>query len=463
MTANPKTYEAYKLMHSGILAFARAEQQGIRVDTNYAENKKFHLTRKIDRLQTKLEQTNFYRRWAHITKTKPNINSNPQLAHYLYDVKKLEPARLTDSGKGSTDEDSLTQLNIPELNDMLEIRKLRKVRDTYLDAFVREQVDGYVHPSFNLQLVRTYRSSSDRPNFQNIPIRDKEAMQACRKALYPRPGHQLLEVDYSGLEVRIIACYSQDPNLIRYTNNLASDIHADMAKQIFKLLNLNKSLPKHKTLRDAAKNGFIFPEFYGDYYKNCAKNLAYKWGELSQGRWKEGQGIKISEVYLSDHLISKGINSYKQFENHIKDIEEDFKTNRFPDQFRWQNRWWKAYQKCGYIDMKTGFRCSDLMNKKQVSNTPIQGSAFHCLLWSFIRVDEIMREEKWNTRLIGQIHDSIILDVHPSELHHVAKIVRRVTCEELPKAWSWIIVPLSVDMELADVDKSWAEKEEFLC
>lgn len=239
-------------------------------------------------------------------------------------------------------------------------------------------------------------------------------------------------------------------------------MHADMAKQIFKLPKLNKSISEHKVLRDAAKNGFVFPEFYGDYYKNCAEGLACKWGELPLGRWKEGQGIKMPEGRLSDHLISKGIRSLAQFTEHIKDIEEDFKNNRFPDHIRWQNRWWQAYQKYGYIDMKTGFRCSEIMNKKHIINYPIQGAAFHCLLWSFIRLDEIMREEKWDTKLIGQIHDSIIFDVNLSELHHVAKTVCRVTCVDLPKAWKWIITPLSVDMELCPVDGSWAEKEEFI-
>ncbi|KKL05637.1 hypothetical protein LCGC14_2604030, partial [marine sediment metagenome] len=124
----------------------------------------------------------------------------------------------------------------------------------------------------------------------------------------------LLEVDYSGLEVRIAACYHQDPNMLKYINNPASDMHGDMAKQIFKLPKLDKAITEHKVLRDAAKNGFVFPEFYGDYYKNCAESMACNWGELPQSRWKEGQGIKMPEGYLSDHLIAKGIKSYKQCE-----------------------------------------------------------------------------------------------------------------------------------------------------
>ena len=158
MTINPKTYQAYDLIHAGTLAFARAESQGIRVDVEYAEKKKARLTKKIERLENRLYETKFYRQWQHHSKSKPNINSGTQLAYFLYNVKKLEPAKQTASGKGSTDDEALRQLNIPELNDILEIKKLQKVRDTYLDAFLREQVNGYIHPSFNLHLVRTYRS-----------------------------------------------------------------------------------------------------------------------------------------------------------------------------------------------------------------------------------------------------------------------------------------------------------------
>ena len=101
------------------------------------------------------------------------------------------------------------------------------------------------------------------------------------------------------------------------------------------------------------------------------------------------------------------------------------------------------------------------MGRNDAINYPIQGAAFHCLLWSFIELDRIMRVEGWNTRLIGQIHDAIIFDVDPKELRHVTKTIRRVTCKDLPKAWPWIITPLDVDADLCPVDGSWANKEKF--
>jgi len=461
MNINPRTKEAYQLFHQGILALSRAEQAGLRVDVTYIEKKKAFLTKKIEHLEDRFKQTNFFRHWQHSIKGKVNINSNAQLSAFLYTVKKIEIEKETDSGQGATDYEALRQMNIPELNDLLEIRKLKKVRDVYLDGFLREQVDGYTHPSFNLHLPVTYRSSSDHPNFQNIPARDEESMQICRRAIFPRPGHQFLEVDFKSIEVAVGACYHKDSNMLKYLNDPKSDMHADVAKQVFLIDSLDRSVPEHEVLRQAAKNGFVFPEFYGDYYKNCATNVACKWGKLGKNRWKAGEGIKMPTDTLSDHLINKGIKSLSNFEDHLKKIEKDFWKNRFSEYADWKDRWCRIYRKYGYIDLLTGFRCSGIMNEKELVSYPIQGAAFHCLLFSFIQLDEAMTVEKWDTRLVGQVHDNSILDVNPSELEYIAKTIKQITTKQLPHKWPWIIVPMEVKMEVCPIDGSWAEKTKY--
>lgn len=456
------TREACKLLFDGILALGRAERQGMRIDVDYCEKKKQHLSRKISRAEALFKETNFYKHWAHTRGGSVNLSSNAQLSHFLYKTKKLDPPKTTTTGQGSTDEEALKLLGIPEIDSLLEIRKWRKIRDTYLDAFVREAVDGYVHPFFNLNTVRTFRSSSDRPNFQNIPKRDEEAMALCRKAIYPRPGHLLLEADYSGLEVRISQCYHKDPNMKKYIQDPTTDMHGDMASQIFRIDTFDRHVPEYKVLRNASKNGFVFPQFYGDYYVNCAENMACRWGGLPKGKWKSGQGLPLpGGIRLSDHLISQGLRSYSAFEDHVKAVEKDFWGRRFVVYQDWKDRWWKEYQKRGYIDMFTGFRCGGVMRRNEVINTPIQGSAFHCLLWSFIQLDRIMVEEGWDSRLIGQIHDAIVMDVNPAELDHVVETIRRVTCKDLPEAWPWIIVPLEIEIETCPVDGSWNDKHDF--
>jgi len=248
----------------------------------------------------------------------------------------------------------------------------------------------------------------------------------------------------------------------RYIENPESDMHGDMAKQIFKIENFDKSIPEHKYLRNAAKNSFVFPQFYGDYYVNCAEGLACKWGHLPKSKWKKGQGVPMPEGFLSDHLIKVGIKSYSEFEEHIKEVEYDFWYRRFKVYQKWKDKLWKEYQRKGYIDTLTGFRIGGLMRKNEVINSPIQGSAFHCLLWSFIQLDEISEKEGWNTKLIGQIHDSILFDADPKELNYVVPIIERVMTEDIRKAWDWIIVPLEVEMDICEPDRPWSEKKEFL-
>ncbi len=455
---HPKTIEAYRLLHDGALSFSRAEQQGIRVDMERCIQQKNDLTEEVKNREAAFFDTKFYRHWEHSAGGKVNIYSNTQLARFLYAVKKLDPISTTSSGQGSTDEDALSQLGLPELGELIHIRKLKKIRDTYLEAYLREAVNGFIHPSFNLHLVRTFRSSCDQPNFQNIPKRDKEAMRICRRVLFPREGHQLLEVDYSGLEVRIAACYHKDPTMLKYITDPATDMHRDMAETIYMIESFDKTSPEHQVLRAAAKNGFVFPEFYGDYFKNCAASLACGWGKLPQGRWKSGQGVNVAPgLFLSDHLMSNGIKSLDEFTDHVKKIESHFWRVRFPVYDRWKEKWWRSYLTNGYIDLYTGFRCGGVMSRNDAVNYPVQGAAFHCLLWSFIRLDLWLRQNNMKTRLIGQIHDAIVIDVYPPELMDVGRALKRIMCDELRREWNWINVPLDVEADLGAVDGSWAD------
>lgn len=455
---DPVKYEAYQLFHKGILSLARAERQGLRIDSEYIQSKTLHLTRRIERLEKTFKQSEFFKQWQRSVNGNININSITQLGTYLYGVKQITPKKTTVTGKGSTDEEALQALNIPELDILFEKNKLKKIRDTYLKAFEREQVDGFLHPFFNLHLVQTYRSSSNNPNFQNIPKRDFEAMQTCRKSIYPRKGNQLLELDFSQLEVSIAACYHKDKTMIHYLNNPKSDMHGDMASQIFCIPNFDKNIASHNELRKATKNGFVFPQFYGDYYKNCAEGIASKWIGLPTGKWQPGMGMKMEKGTISDHLIANGIKSLNDFTEHIKKIEYDFWTNRFREYAQWKERHYARYKKTGEVQMKTGFICKGSMSKNDVINYPVQGAAFHCLLWSFIRLEEVLLEKELQTKIVGQIHDAMVLDVFPPELEEVYAIAKHITCVELPATWKWINIPLNIDAEICPVDGSWADK-----
>ena len=450
------TKEAYELFHEGTLAFARAERMGMRIDVEYCEKQKRRLTKKIERLRGKIESSKFGRHWKHVYGKSYNLNSNHQLAHYLYNVKKIKPVKETGSGKGATDEEALKTLEIPELNWLLEMRKFMKVRDTYLDAYVREQVNGKIHPSFNLHLVKTYRSSSANPNFQNIPKRDEKARKLTRGAIFPRKGYQFIGMDFSGIEVRMACVYTEDEQLIHDT--IHGDMHRDMAIELYMLDSLDKHHDGEKNLRQGGKNGFVFPEFYGDYYGNCAPNLL-KWA--SKAYLKDGTPAFV-------HLERKGlvklnkageIRNSDKFVEHVKKVEDYFWNVRYKKYTKWKDRIWKRYQKKGYIDMFTGFRCSGVMNKKDVTNYPFQGTAFHCLLKVFIELDKMAYSQDWDSFPVFQVHDEVTLDVNPEEAVMVEKEMYRLATEELPNQWKWITIPLEVEMEKGEVDQSLAEKK----
>ena len=455
--------KAYNLFHEGILSLAEAEWQGMRIDIGYIYEMYDKIDSDVKEMEHKLQQSDFIKNWKKLYKDKMNTGSGMQLGEMLYNQMGLEPVKLTASGKGSTDENSLKQLNVPELDMILNIKKRKKLKATYLKNFEVEAVNGFVHPNFNLHTVRTYRSSSNSPNFQNIPKRDKEAMKITRDAIFPRKGHQLMEADFSKLEVSIAACYHKDPAMIEYLTSDHNDMHGDLAQQIFFISDKDwdKHSPCHSTLRAATKNSFIFPQFYGDYYKNNAEGLR-QWVELGTGVWKPKSGILMDDgTYLSDHMQSNGIKHFNDFVEHLKEIEYDFWNNRFKAYGKWKQKWMKLFEKKGYFDMKSGFRVSGDMRQNEVINYPVQGAAFHCLMWSFIQINKELKEKKMDTKLIGQIHDAIILDVHPEELDEACAILKRITTVDLPKAWEWIIVPLQIEAELCGVDESWATKKDY--
>ncbi len=108
--------------------------------------------------------------------------------------------------------------------------------------------------------------------------------------------------------------------------------------------------------------------------------------------------------------------------------------------------------------MKTGFRVSGVYGRNDVLNGAIQGSAFHCLLWSLIELVKWMRKKKLKSKVVGQIHDSLVMDVHKSEFDDVISKTVDVMTKDLLATWDWIIVPLEVEAECSETN--WFEKKE---
>ena len=441
--------KGYDLFHHGLFALKDMERNGFCVDLKHCKTQHDKLTKKIKTKEQDLKESKLAKVWKERYGSDTSFGSDSQLAEVLYEQMGIEPAKYTDKDNPSVDQDALEKTNVDGINELLDIRKFKKTRDTYLSGLVNESVAGKVYPFFHLNFARSYRSSSSDPNWQNMPVRDPLVRRMVRKAIMPSPGNQILEIDYSGIEVGISCCYHEDPVMITYVTDKSTDMHRDMAMQCYML----REDEVEKMVRFYAKNGFVFPQFYGDYYGNCATAL---WDAVG----KNDLRVKGSGKPMKEHLKDKSIRSYQAFEKHIKKVEQDFWERRFKVYARWKKKQVALYNKHGYVEMLTGFRCTDLLDDKQVVNRPIQGSAFHCLLWSLVKIRKRLRKPHTETKLIGQIHDSGIMDAHPPEVSTLLYDINQITTVDLLKEWDWIIVPLEIEAEITPIDKPWYYKEE---
>jgi DNA polymerase I-like protein with 3'-5' exonuclease and polymerase domains len=329
---------------------------------------------------------------------------------------------------------------------------LNNLKNTYLGGFYREAVDGIMHPFFPTHLVSTYRGSADSPNFTNIPKRDKQAKRITRRAIIPRPGRQILDVDFKGIEVCMGACNSHDPKLIIYVSDPTTDMHRDQAMEIYFLSEKQVS----DGLRQGGKNAFVFPQFYGSYWGNCAPDL---WQYAKENTLPDG-------TPTLEHLRDEGIKSYSKFEKHIEDVEDEFWNVKFAVYRDWKDSMWKFYQRHGYIELPTGHRCywspRGLLTRKECMNYPNQGPGFRCLLLSMDWLDDIISEKNgWSSKMIGQIHDDIVWDLEPSELKDLWAVLQQVMCKDIREYWPWIIVPLEIEGEVTEVNGNWNEQQEI--
>ena len=456
MTATLK--DAYKLLHDGTLALANVEHNGMRIDTKKLDKTIDNVNKEIEKRETKLKDTKVWKKWKDRYKDKANIDSRFQLGIVFFQDMGFETDARTETGRPKTDEETLSKVNHPFAKTYLGLQKLKKLASTYLKGIRKEVCNGFLHPAFNLNLVKTFRGSSSGPNFQNIPIRDKSIGRLIRSCFIPREDHILVELDYGQLEVRIAACYNKDPVLIEYINDPTKDMHRDMAAECYMLTQEQVS----KTARFCAKNQFVFPQFYGSYYIDCSRNL---WNAIDTDNLETADGVSLKE-----HLRSKGIKKLGNcnpsispadgtFERHIMEVEQDFWGLRFQVYDEWKKEWWAKYQETGTFKMLTGFEVKGVYRRNEVINSPVQGTAFHILLWSLIQLNNWLVNHNKKTKLIGQIHDSILADVHKSELKGFLKLAKRIMTVEVRKHWDWIIVPLEVEAEASNVN--WFEKQEI--
>jgi len=445
-TMAPTTFDAYKLMHEGTLALADIEEYGMRVDRDYIKRADRKLRIQIARQERKLLKLKEVKLWKKKYGNRFNLESNNQLSTIIYDVLNLGGETETKS----VAVEALEQIDSPIVNQIVHYRRLKKTKNTYLKNYTREEVDGILHPFFHLSTVTSFRSSSSKINFQNQPVRIPFVKRFVRQAVVPRDGFAIGEIDYSGVEVTVAACYHKDKNMIADIIDPKRDMHRDMASECFKLDKKEVT----KDVRYCGKNMFVFPQFYGDYYKTCATSM---WNAINLLKLKTVNGTP-----LRVHLKKQGIRSYTQFEKHIQRVEDYFWNERYPDYAAWKDDHWESYLEKGYVTSLTGFTYSGLMSRNEAINYPIQGAAFHCLLWSLIRINRYIKKNNLKSRIIGQIHDSIVFEFWPPEINSLMQEVTRIATQNVRTYWSWIIIPLEIEFELCRPDESWFHKKEVV-
>lgn len=459
MNPIPFRKDGYRLLHQGAIALAEVEANGIRIDVPRLTATENELREKIRGLRKELEQDEVWKLWRKRYGAKANLTSREQLANILHVELKLEVEDHTESGRPSMDEESLQKFDNPFVDRLVRVMKYEKAVGTYLKGIRNEVVDGFLHPVFNLHTVRTYRSSSDSPNFQNQPVRDKEIAELIRQNFIARPKSVLVENDFKGIEVSVSACYHHDENFISYITTPGKDMHRDMAAQIYCLEPAQVS----KDARYGAKNKFVFPQFYGDYYVSCSRSL---WDWIEKGKLVGPDGKPLKK-----HLRREGITELGAcdpeadplpgtFEAHVQSVERDFWEKRFRGYGQWRKDWYALYLERGYFDLLSGFRVHGIFRRNAVTNYPVQGSAFHCLLWTLIRVNKLLRKYRMRSKVVGQIHDSLIGDVRVDELRDYLCIVEETVTQELRKAYEWLVVPLEVECEICPSGASWFQKRE---
>lgn len=352
--------------------------------------------------------------------TEFNISSPKQLGDILFIRLKLdEKARVTKTKQFITNEEILQRLvsKHPIVEKVLEYRGLRKLLSTYVEALplLVDKKTGRIHTSYNQAVAATGRLSSNNPNLQNIPVRDARGRE-IRKAFVPDDGCVFLSVDYSQIELRLIAHLSKDKSMIDDFLS-GNDIHAGTASKIFGV----EIKDVTREMRSRAKTAN-----FGIIYGISAYGLSER---LNIGR-KEAK-----------ELIDGYFNSYPGVKIYM---EESIKKAR----------------EHGYVTTMFGRRryLRDILSNNQVVrgnaernaiNAPLQGSAADIIKIAMVRIYNRMIAEKYRSKMILQVHDELIFEVETSELEKLKEMV----IYEMSNAVK-LDVPLMVD---AGVGNNWFE------
>jgi hypothetical protein len=143
----------------------------------------------------------------------------------------------------------------------------------------------------------------------------------------------------------------------------------------------------------------------------------------------------------------------------VQQVEKKMWLETYTVYNQWKKDWWAQYQRNGGVNFLTGFKQEGVFRRNQILCDPVQGSAFHCLLWSLIQIQKKLLWKKLKAKIVNQVYDSVLIDTPESELSDVAEIVKKFALEKVMKHWKWIIVPLAIEMEICP--ENWFSKQKL--
>jgi len=349
-----------------------------------------------------------------------NINSSQQLGQILFEKLNLPVQKKTKKRTGySTDVSVLTTLSTThELPaHILRHRTLSKLKTTYADALIDlvHPETGRIHTSYNQTVTSTGRLSSSDPNLQNIPIRTEEGRE-IRSAFIPQKGWLLMAADYSQIELRILAHYSDDEILIDAFHK-DEDIHTRTASEIFN----------------------IFPEMMDSELRRQAKviNFGIIYG-MGPFRLSNELGIsqKMAKTYINNYFSRyRGVKKF--IDQTIENARETSKTSTLLGRIRLLPE----------INSANKIICQAA--ERTAINTPIQGTAADLIKVAMINVDNALIEKGLQTAMLLTVHDELVFEVPPDEIHEATQLVRDI----MENVWK-LKVPLKVNIQSG---KNWAE------
>jgi DNA polymerase I len=347
-----------------------------------------------------------------------NINSPKQLQSILFEKLKLPTGKKTKEGF-STDVDVLSYLaqshELPA--EILAYRSLAKLKSTYVDALpvLINLQTGRIHTSYNQTVTATGRLSSSNPNLQNIPIRTLEGKR-IRQAFIADQDCVLISADYSQIELRVLAHFSEDETLIEAFTS-GEDIHSRTASDIFG----------------------VFPQMVNADMRRQAKviNFGILYGMSAFGLSKElGVSQKIAQLYIDGYF-----SRYKKVRSYLDGILEDARRDGFVCTLLNRRRY--------LPELKSPVASVRQFAERMAINAPIQGTAADLIKVAMVNIARLLQKQNLAARLIMQVHDELVLEAPLSEKEEVMALVKK-EMEEVIK----LKVPLKVEIAAG---RNWDE------